>query len=172
MPPNIIDRTDDISYPRHFREAKFKAGHEKHIDRNPRLSSEELNKLAMTSDSAFKILAVHSILSKDTEKAAELVCKRYNVKAPSLRIGGVPKGHKRALAVYSVASNSIAFRDQDQFFDPFVVLHELYHCIRSKTGAHRGTEKNADRFALSFIEEYNRYAKALSMVHAPKESVD
>lgn len=107
-------------------------------------------------ETLFKSLVVYTILSKDTEKAVDMVCARFRVKAPSLRIGNVPKGHKKALAVYSVASNSIAFRDQDQFFSPFVVLHELYHCIRSKSGEHKGTEKNADRFALSFIEEYNK----------------
>jgi hypothetical protein len=114
------------------------------------------------NDEMFKVYVVHTILSKDTEKAVELMCKRNRVTAPSLRIGGVPKGHKKALAVYSVASNSIAFRDQDQFFNPFVVLHELYHCLRSKSGTHKGTEKNADRFALSFIESYNKFAKSIS----------
>ena len=112
-------------------------------------------------EAKFKVYIVHTILSKETERAVELVCKRNRVKAPSLRVGGVPKGHKKALGVYSVASNSIAFRDQDQFFDPFVVLHELYHCTRSTSGAHKGTEKNADRFALSYIEEYNRFVEAL-----------
>ena len=114
------------------------------------------------NDEMFKVYVVHTILSKETEKAVELVCKRNRVTAPSLRIGGVPKGHKKALGVYSVASNSIAFRDQDQFFNPFVVLHELYHCIRSKSGAHKGTEKNAGKFALSFIDTYNKFAKSVS----------
>jgi len=118
------------------------------------------DQLGLTEE-MFKVYVVQLILSKETEKAVELICKKNRVSEPSLRIGGVPKGHKRALAVYSVASNSIAFRDQDQFFSPFVVLHELYHCIRSKSGAHRGTEKNADRFALSFIEAYNRFAKSV-----------
>jgi hypothetical protein len=113
-------------------------------------------------ENRFKVYVVHKILLKETEEAVELVCKRNRVKAPSLRIGGVPKGHKKALGVYSVASNSIAFRDQDQFFDPFVVLHELYHCIRSKSGTHKGTEKNADKFALSYIEEYNNFVNLVS----------
>lgn len=113
-------------------------------------------------ESRFKVYVVHKILSKETEKAVELVCQRNHVKAPSLRIGGVPKGHKKALGVYSIASNSVAFRDQDQFFNPFVVLHELYHCIRSKSGTHKGTEKNADRFAISFIEEYNKFVNSIS----------
>ena len=113
-------------------------------------------------DEMFKVYVVYLILSRKTENAVQLVCKKNRVSSPSLRVGGIPKGHKKALGVYVIASNSIAFRDQDQFFDPFVVLHELYHCIRSKSGTHRGTEKNADKFALSFIETYNKFAKAIS----------
>lgn len=116
----------------------------------------------------FKVLVVQKILSKDTEKAVELVCNKYRVKTPSLRIG-VPKGHKKALGVYTVQSNSIGFRDQDQFFSPFVVLHELYHCIRSTSGSHRGTEKNADSFAISYIEEYNKFARNLFQSELSKE---
>ncbi len=120
-----------------------------------------INPLAL-SDDLFKVYVVQLILSKETENAVNLVCKRSRISPPTLRVGGVPKGHKKALGVYTVASNTIAFRNQDQFFNPFVVLHELYHCIRSKSGAHRGTEKNADKFALSFIETYNKFAKSLS----------
>jgi hypothetical protein len=116
----------------------------------------------LLDEARFKVYVVHKILSRETEQAVELVCQRNHVKAPSLRIGGVPKGHKKALGVYSVASNSVAFRDQDQFFNPFVVLHELYHCIRSKSGTHKGTEKNADRFAISFIAEYNKFVDSIS----------
>lgn len=81
--------------------------------------------------------------------------RRYKVRTPSLGIGPT-KGKKVALAVYSVSANSILFSDQEYFFDPFVVLHEMYHCIRSKSGSHRGTEKNADKFAIDFISEYQR----------------
>jgi hypothetical protein len=109
-------------------------------------------------DQRFKSLVVHLILSKDTEKAIELVSKKHGVKAPKLGIG-MTKGKKRALAVYSVAANSIQFADQDQFFDPFVVLHEMYHCVRSRSGSHRGTERNADRFAIDYIQEYNKMAQ-------------
>jgi hypothetical protein len=135
---------------------------------NKRVSN--LDHMALNDD-LFKAYVVYSILSKETERAVELVCKKSRVTSPSLRIGGVPKGHKKALAVYSIASNSIAFRDQNQFFNPFVVLHELYHCIRSKSGTHRGTEKNADRFALSFIDAYNRIAVSVS-AKIPAESLD
>ena len=95
------------------------------------------------------------ILTKDTEKAVELLSEKFRVRPPSLGIGHT-KGKKTALAVYSVVANTISFSDQDQFFDPFVVLHEMYHCIRSRSGNHRGTEKNADKFALDYIAEYNK----------------
>jgi len=110
-------------------------------------------------DKRFKAYIVYLILSKDTEKAVELVSKKHNVRVPKLSIG-ISKGKKRALGVYSVEANAISFKDQDQFFDPFVVLHEMYHCIRSRSGSHRGNEKNADRFALDYISVYNEFVRA------------
>jgi hypothetical protein len=118
----------------------------------------------------FRVLVVHLILSKETEKAIDLVCKRFGARVPSLAIG-IPKGHKKALAVYEINSNSIKFADKDSFFDPFVVLHELYHCLRSSSGKHRGTEKNADRFAGSYIREYNSLLSSkkskVQLIHQP-----
>jgi hypothetical protein len=103
----------------------------------------------------FKSAIVGLILSKKTETAVRLVSRKFRVRPPVLQIGHT-KGKKIALAVYSVAANSISFADQEHFFNPFVVLHEMYHCIRSTSGRHRGTERNADRFALDFIENYRR----------------
>lgn len=113
-------------------------------------------------DSLFKTIVVHLILSKDTERAVELVAKRFKVKPPRLGIGHT-KGKKIALAVYSVTANTILFSEQQYYFDPFVALHEMYHCIRSKSGNHRGTEKNADRFAIDYISEYRKSVAALNM---------
>ncbi len=106
-------------------------------------------------DPRFKTAIVGLILSRNTEEAVRLVSRKFHVKPPTLQIGHT-KGKKIALAVYSVAANSITFADQEHFFNPFVVLHEMYHCIRSSSGHHRGTEKNADRFALDYIENYRR----------------
>lgn len=116
-------------------------------------------------DADFRALVVYLILTKDTERAVDLVSRRLHVRTPKLGIGPV-KGKKKALAVYSVSTNSISFADQDQFFDPFVVLHEMYHCIRSASGTHRGTEKNADKFALDYIEEYKRIVRGLDIPQA------
>ncbi|MGA2874034.1 MAG: hypothetical protein ABSE82_00730 [Nitrososphaerales archaeon] len=110
-------------------------------------------------DSQFKAAVVQLILSKDTEEAVELVSKKYKVRVPNLGVGPT-KGKKFALAVYAVSANTILFTDQEHFFDPFVVLHEMYHCIRSTSGSHKGTERNADKFALDFITEYQKQVAA------------
>lgn len=116
------------------------------------LSGDEVLSLA---DPQFKAQIVHLILSKQTEVAVDFVSKKFKVRTPKLGIGPT-KGKKVALAVYSVQANSILFSDQEYYFDPFVVLHEMYHCIRSASGSHRGTEKNADRFALDYIEAFRK----------------
>jgi hypothetical protein len=48
--------------------------------------------------------------------------------------------------------------------NPFVVLHEFYHHLRCKgvDRMHRGTEGNADRFALDFIKAYQETAKKIA----------
>jgi hypothetical protein len=44
------------------------------------------------------------------------------------------------------------------------VLHEFYHHLRSKAvdKQHRGTEKNADKFAIGFIIEYQTATQKFS----------
>jgi hypothetical protein len=121
-------------------------------------------------ESSFKAYIVGLILSKDTEKAVELLSRKFKVRIPSLGIGHT-KGKKTALAVYSVVANTISFSDQDYFFNPFVVLHEMYHCIRSTSGSHRGTEKNADKFALNYIDEFNKRVKQLGFAQPVDTSI-
>ena len=116
---------------------------------------EETDEILDLDESKFKAAIVSLILTKDTERAVRLVSRKFKVRTPSLEIGHT-KGKKLALAVYSVSSNSIAFAEMDHFFNPFVVLHEMYHAIRSTSGHHRGTEKNADKFALDYIDQYRR----------------
>ncbi len=119
------------------------------------MNSDSFEDFLLLDQPRFKAAIVKLILTKDTESAVELLSRKYRLRVPKLEIGHT-KGKKTALAVYSVSANSISFADQNYFFDPFVVLHEMYHCIRSSSGHHRGTEKNADRFALDYIENYSR----------------
>ncbi len=99
---------------------------------------------------------VQLILNKKTEEAIELLAQTYRVDTPKLKVG-LPKGHtKNAYGTYSPKNQTISVRDSDVFGNPFVILHEFYHHLRCRSvdRLHRGTEKNANRFALDFLQEY------------------
>ncbi len=108
----------------------------------------------------FKPLVVWLILNGKTENALELLSKNYKVNVPELKVG-LPKGHKiKAFGCYTNKNETISVQNSDILVNPFVIIHEFYHHLRSK-GAdkmHRGTEKNADRFAVEFIEAYKKAA--------------
>jgi hypothetical protein len=118
-----------------------------------------LTNLPTEIDDSVKARAVHLILSKEPEKALQFLATLYNVKNPKLRVGTVKKHRKTALAVYVHKDNTIYASNSDILYNPFVILHEFYHHIRSKSGVHRGTEKNADAFANEFIKSYLRIRK-------------
>ncbi len=99
---------------------------------------------------------VQLILNKKTEEAIELLAQTYRVDTPKLKVG-LPKGHtKNAYGTYSPKNQTISVRDSDVFGNPFVILHEFYHHLRCRSvdRLHRGTEKNANRFALDYLQEY------------------
>jgi hypothetical protein len=96
------------------------------------------------------------ILNGKAEEALAILAKNYKVNEPKLKVG-LPKGHKiRAYGCYTSKNETISVLNSDAMLNPFVILHEFYHHLRSKAvdKMHRGTEKNADRFALEFIEAY------------------
>ena len=111
----------------------------------------------------FKPYIVSLILNGQTEDALDLLAKEYNVSIPCLKVG-LPKGHKNtAYGCYTRKSQTISVLNSDILVNPFVILHEFYHHIRSKSvdQVHRGTEENADKFAKDFIIQYQ--IAALSM---------
>ncbi|TRO53087.1 hypothetical protein E2P61_02270 [Candidatus Bathyarchaeota archaeon] len=107
-------------------------------------------------DSNFKPLIVSLILSKQTEIALDLLAENYKVSTPKLKVG-LPKGHKaKAFGCYMPKAATISVLNSDVMGNPFVILHEFYHHLRTSVDReHRGTEKNADKFAREFIEAYN-----------------
>ena len=113
---------------------------------------------------SFKSTIVLLILNKQTEQALELLAKNYEVDVPNLKIG-LPKGHKnKVYGTYSTKNQTICLLNSDMLGNPFVVLHEFYHHLRSKAvdKQHRGTEKNADKFAIDYIKEYQTATKNFS----------
>ena len=107
----------------------------------------------------FKPYVVWLIINGKPEEALELLAKNYRVNVPDLKVG-LPKKHKiKAYGCYTNKNQTIAVQNSDILVNPFVIIHEFYHHLRSK-GAdrmHKGTEGNADKFALDFLQEYQRF---------------
>jgi hypothetical protein len=103
----------------------------------------------------FKPLIVWLILNGQAEKALALLAKNYKVSTPKLKVG-LPKGRKAtAFGCYTPKDATISVLNSDVIGNPFVILHEFYHHLRTSIDKkHKGTEKNADKFAKEFIKAY------------------
>jgi len=98
---------------------------------------------------------VQLILNQETEDALNILAKHHKVSVPKLKVG-LPKGHKnKILGCYSPRNQTISLLNSDVMGNPFVILHEFYHHARTSIDKkHKGTERNADKFANEFIKEY------------------
>jgi hypothetical protein len=108
-----------------------------------------------------KPFIVWLILNQRTEDALNQLAEHYKVNVPNLKVG-LPKGRKKnILGCYQPKNETISVYNSDVFGNPFVILHEFYHHLRSKAvdKQHRGTERNADMFANEFLKEYNAAAQ-------------
>ena len=104
----------------------------------------------------FKPFIVWLILNGKPEEALALLSEHYGVNVPKLKIG-LPKGHKRHIyGCYSTRNVTISVLDSDTLGNPFVILHEFYHHLRTHSvdKKHKGTEKNANKFATDFLQAY------------------
>jgi len=122
------------------------------VDRYPRITS------LKASEDEMKASVVAMILDSKTEDALDLLSKWYRIERPRLGVGVVAGRNKGVAAVYSLRRKEILAANRDYFYNPFVIIHEFYHHLRSRSGRHRGTEKEADRFAMDFIAVYQRLA--------------
>jgi hypothetical protein len=113
-------------------------------------------------DDLTKTKIVYMILHKKTEEALQHLSKYYNIATPEIVVGTVKEKLKTVYAVYVQKESKIYAINSDIFCNPFVVLHEFYHHMRTKGGAHRGSEKNANMYAKSFIDSYNRTIKQIT----------
>ena len=110
----------------------------------------------LNAEENFKPLTVWLILNGKTESALELLAKTYRVSVPNLKVG-LPKKHKtKACGTYTAKDQTISVLNSDILVNPFVIIHEFYHHLRSKgvDKMHRGTEGNADKFAIDFLIAY------------------
>jgi len=110
----------------------------------------------------FKASIVWLILNGKAEKALELLAEHYGVEVPKLKVG-LPKGRKKkAFGCYSAKNKTISVLNSDTLKEPFIILHEFYHHLRTALDTkHRGTEKYADEFSKRFIQAYNLLASGV-----------
>ena len=94
------------------------------------------------------------ILDSRPEEAIRVLCRWYKVSEPRLGVGVYEGKTKGVAAVYSPRRKEILAAKREFLYNPFVMFHEFYHDLRCVNGKHRGTEKQADRFALEFIAAY------------------
>ena len=107
-------------------------------------------------DEVTKVQIVRMILEKQTEMALEKLSEFYHVIPPQIVVGTIKGKRRTVYALYVPREQKIYALNSDIFFNPFVVLHEYYHHIRSKLGVHRGSERNANEFAQEFIDAYKK----------------
>ncbi len=117
--------------------------------------------ITLPLDDLTKAKIVHMVLNKKTEEALQYLSKFYDIAPPEIVVGTVKGKRKTVYAVYVQKESKIYAINSDVFYNPFVILHEFYHHIRTKGGVHRGSEKNANRYAKSFIDAYNRIIKQM-----------
>jgi len=108
------------------------------------------------SQQAFHAKIVQLIIDGRVELALGLLSEHYGIVEPTVRVGTV-KRHRRVLACYVEKERRIYFSNSDFLKNPFVVLHEFYHHLRSLgAGSSRQVEKRADLFAANFVHDFRR----------------
>jgi len=123
--------------------------------------------IKMNSEQLFKAKVVALILSKEPEEALGLLSKFYKIEAPELKVG-MPKRHGKNPACYTAKDRTIHVANRENLHNPFLILHEFYHHLRTHVKEHKGTEGYANKFARDFIEAYDTVSALISTKHEKK----
>jgi len=115
--------------------------------------SEWLGLKMFNNEHVFKARIVQLILTKETNEALKALSQHYSVSVPHLKVG-MPKKYSKKVGCYVSKTKTIHVMNREKLEDPFVILHEFYHHLRTQDRKHRGTERHADRFAEEFIEAF------------------
>lgn len=111
----------------------------------------------------FRATIVWLILNGKAEEALEILARKYGVRVPIVKVGLPKRDKRKALGCYNGRKRTIFVLNSDTLRNPFVILHEFYHHLRTGGDArHRGTEKYANVFANEFLEAYRSMAIAES----------
>jgi len=108
-------------------------------------------------EARFKALVVWLILNGKAEEALELLTSVYEIETPAIKVGLPQRRRTRTYGCYNLKNKTIYVLNSDMLKEPFVILHEFYHHLRTTVDSkHKGTENYADKFANDFIQTYNR----------------
>ena len=102
------------------------------------------------------------ILDKKTEEALQNLRRFYKVTPPGITVGTIKGKRKTVYAAYVQRESKIYCINSEVFYNPFIVLHEFYHHIRTRSGIHRGSEKYANMYAKSFIDSYKKITNQIT----------
>ena len=105
---------------------------------------------------------VQMILDKRTEEALLMISKFYEIKAPEIVVGTVKGKRRTVYAVYVQKESRIYCINSDVLYNPFIIIHEFYHHLRTVAGVHKGSEKHANLYAREFIVSYNKIMNRIS----------
>ena len=111
----------------------------------------------------FKIVKL--ILDSKTEYALELLSSFYHISPPDIKVGTIKGKRKTVYAVYVHKERRIYAINSEVFYNPFIILHEFYHHLRSRGTGHRGSEKHANNYAKEFLHSYGINRILNSQVH-------
>jgi hypothetical protein len=107
-------------------------------------------------DDLERAIVVQMILDKKTEESLQSLSAYYKVNPPKIVVGTIKGKRRTVYAVYVQREAKIYCINSEVFYNPFIVLHEFYHHLRSKGGIHRGSEKHANSYAKDFIDAYKK----------------
>jgi hypothetical protein len=113
-------------------------------------------------DDLEKAKVVQMILDKNTEEALQSLSAYYKVNAPQIVVGTIKGKRRTVYAVYVQREGKIYCINSEIFYNPFVVLHEFYHHIRTTGDIHKGSEKYANSYAKSFIDSYKKIIESIA----------
>ena len=88
---------------------------------------------------------------------------------PDIKVGTIKGRRKTVYAVYVHKERRIYALNSEVFYNPFIILHEFYHHLRSRGTGHRGSEKLANCYAKEFLHSYGINRILNAQVH--KESI-
>ena len=107
----------------------------------------------LNSEYLFKAKIVQMILMKENVETIKALSHHYDVDIPRLKVG-MPKRYSKKVGCYVSKTKTMHVMNQEYLDNPFVILHEFYHHLRTQDREHRGTEKYANKFAEEFIEAF------------------